>query len=276
MLSLSQLFIYPIKSLSGIAIQSAKVTDRGLQYDRRFMLIDKNNRFLTQREFPKMALLQTVIEEESLFVFRKDSFENKLVLPLAPEPANEKIVVRIWNDDCEAQIISNQANDWFSGHLNVDCRLVYMPDATERKVDIKYAMRDDITNFSDGYPILVMGQASLDDLNSRLNEPLPVNRFRPNMVFTGGMPYEEDGMEHFSINGLDFYAVKPSARCVVTTTNQETGIAGKEPLKTLALYRSKNNKVYFGQNVLFNGEGKIQVGDPIHIIRQNKRSFLSH
>ncbi|MDP4285357.1 MAG: MOSC domain-containing protein [Bacteroidota bacterium] len=275
MLSVSQLFIYPIKSLHGIAIQSANITDRGLQHDRRFLLIDKSNRFLTQRDFPKMALLQTAIEEDSLFVFHKDSFKNKLKLPLVPEPANEKIVVRIWDDDCEAQFISKQADNWFSGQLNADCRLVYMPDSTERKVDKKYAIHDDITNFSDGYPILIIGQASLDDLNSRLTEPLPINRFRPNIVFTGGTPYEEDGMEHFIINELDFYGVKPSARCVVTTTNQETGIAGKEPLKTLATYRSKNNKVYFGQNLLMKGEGKINVGDPIDIIKQKKRSFLS-
>ncbi len=262
--------------MHGIAIQSTYITDRGLQHDRRFLLIDKNNRFLTQREFPKMALLQTAIEEDSLFVFHKDSSKNKLALPLVPQPSNEKIVVKIWEDDCEAQFISQQADDWFSGQLNIDCRLVYMPDSTERQVDKKYAIHDDITNFSDGYPILIIGQASLDDLNNRLTESLPINRFRPNIVFTGGTPYEEDGMEHFRINHLDFYGVKPSARCVVTTTNQETGIAGKEPLKTLATYRAKNNKVYFGQNVLMKGQGKINVGDPVEIVKQNPTSFLSY
>ncbi|HSN09287.1 MAG TPA: MOSC N-terminal beta barrel domain-containing protein [Hanamia sp.] len=276
MLSVSHLLIYPIKSLHGIAIQSASLTDRGLEHDRRFLLIDKNNRFLTQREFPKMALLQTAIEEDNLFVFQKDSFKNKLVLPLAPEPSNEKIVVRIWDDDCEAMLMTKEVNEWFSSQLGIGCSLVYMQDTTERRVDPKYAINNDITSFSDAYPILIIGQASLNDLNSRLTNPLPVNRFRPNIVFTGGTPYEEDGMEHFRINHLDFYGVKPSARCVITTTNQETGIAGKEPLKTLATYRSKNNKVYFGQNVLMKGEGKINVGDPIEIVRQNQTSFLSY
>ncbi|MDE3182220.1 MAG: MOSC domain-containing protein [Bacteroidota bacterium] len=275
MLSVSQLFIYPIKSLHGIAIQSANVTDRGLQHDRRFLLIDKNNRFLTQREFPKMALLQTAIEEDHCMVFQKGSVENKLVLPLVPGKVGEKISVRIWDDDCDALLMSKEVNEWFSSQLGIRCSLVYMPDSTERRVDPKYAINNDITSFSDAYPILIIGQASLDDLNSRLAEPIPVNRFRPNIVFTGGTPYEEDGMEHFSINDLDFYGVKPSARCVVTTTNQETGIAGKEPLKTLATYRSKNNKVYFGQNVLMKGKGKINVGDPIEIVRQNQTSFLS-
>ncbi len=275
MLSVSQLFIYPIKSLHGIAIQSTTITDRGLQYDRRFLLIDENNRFLTQREFPKMALLQTAIEEDHLLIFERDSFEEKLILPLRPEPTSENILVKIWDDDCEAQLVSEEVDKWFSEKLNLHCRLVYMPDATKRKVDTKYAFNNYITSFSDGYPVLIIGQSSLDDLNSRLAEPLPMNRFRPNIVFTGAAAYEEDGMEHFQIHGLDFYGVKPSARCVVTTIHQQTAISGKEPLKTLATYRSKNNKVYFGQNVLTKGEGKINVGDKIEIIKKNKLSFLS-
>jgi uncharacterized protein YcbX len=208
-------------------------------------------------------------------VFRKGSSENKLVLPLVPGNIGEKILVKIWDDDCEALLMSKEVNKWFSSQLGIRCSLVYMPDSTERRVDPKYAINNDITSFSDAYPILIIGQASLDDLNSRLTEPIPVNRFRPNIVFTGGTPYEEDEMEHFRINNLDFYGVKPSARCVVTTTNQETGIAGKEPLKTLATYRAKNNKVYFGQNVLMKGVGKINVGDPIEMVRQNQTSFLS-
>jgi uncharacterized protein YcbX len=275
LLSVSQLFIYPIKSLHGIAIHSSNITDRGLQYDRRFLLIDENNRFLTQREFPKMALLQTVIKDDLLLVFEKDSFEDKLILPLLPKPISENILVKIWDDDCEAQVISEEADSWFSKKLNMPCRLVYMPDSSERKVDSKYALNNDITSFSDAYPILMIGQSSLDDLNSRLAEPLPINRFRPNIVFIGSAAFEEDGMEHFHINRLDFFGVKPSARCVVITINQQTAIAGKEPLKTLATYRSKNNKVYFGQNILMKGEGKINVGDKIEIIMQNNISFLS-
>jgi len=238
-------------------------------------LIDENNRFFTQREFPQMALLQTSIEDDRLYVFEKNSTDKKLVLPLSPASADETFIVRIWDDDCDAQLVSKEANEWFSKKLNCNCRLVYMPHSTRRKVDIQYAKHDEITNFSDGYPLLIIGQSSLDDLNSRLAEPLPINRFRPNLVFAGGRPFQEDDMEHFKINELDFYGVKPSARCVVTTINQETGVAGKEPLKTLSSYRSKNNKVYFGQNVLMRGEGKIKVDDKIEIVRQAKKSFLS-
>lgn len=275
LLSISQLFIYPIKSLGGISIKSATITDRGLQYDRRFLLIDENNSFLTQRVFPKMALLQTAIEDDTLLVFQKNTNEDKLVLPLSPAKVSKNILVRIWDDDCEVQLVSEEVDDWFSKKLNRYCRLVYMPQSTKRKVDAKYAFNNEITSFSDAFPLLIIGQSSLDDLNSRLTLPLPINRFRPNIVFTGGAPFQEDLMEHFKISGCDFYCVKPSARCVITTTDQETAITGKEPLKTLSTYRSKNNKVYFGQNVLLKGEGKINAGDKIEIIRQSEISFLS-
>lgn len=271
---ISQLFIYPVKSLRGISVQSANVTDRGLQYDRRFLLIDENNRFFTQREFPAMALLHTAIKEDRLLVFHKNSFERQLSLPLIPHTVEQTTTVRIWDDKCEAQFVSEEADKWFSSMLPIKCRLVYMPDAAQRKVDEKYALNNDIVNFSDGYPLLIFAQASLDDLNTRLSEPVPVDRFRPNIVFTGARAFEEDRIKHFNINQLDFYCVKPSARCVITTTNQETGIAEKEPLKTLASYRSVNNKVYFGQNVLMKGEGKINVGDPIEIIKQNQIFFI--
>lgn len=275
LLSISQLFIYPIKSLGGISIKSATITDRGLQYDRRFLLIDENNSFLTQRVFPKMALLQTAIEDDTLLVFQKNTNEDKLVLPLSPAKVSKNILVKIWDDDCEAQLVSEEVDDWFSKKLNRYCRLVYMPQSTKRKVDAKYAFNNEITSFSDAFPLLIIGQSSLDDLNSRLTVPLPINRFRPNIVFTGGAPFQEDLMEHFKISGCDFYCVKPSARCVITTTDQETAITGKEPLKKLSTYRSKNNKVYFGQNVLLKGEGKINAGDKIEIIRQSEISFLS-
>jgi hypothetical protein len=142
-----------------------------------------------------------------------------------------------------------------------------MPDSSRRQVDEKYALQNDITSFSDGYPVLLIGQASLDDLNGRLDQPVPMNRFRPNIVFSGGTPYQEDGMKHFKVDGLDFFGVKPCGRCVMTTINQDTGSVGQEPLKTLSLYRTANNKVNFGQNVLHTGFGRIKVGDEIRIIK---------
>ena len=267
MLSISQLYIYPIKSLGGIAVTSALVTNRGLQYDRRYMLVDGNNIFLTQRELPAMALLRTAIEDNELFIFHKDNLADKLRLPLVPEPSELTAMVKIWDDLCEGQYINDEADKWFSDKLNFPCRLVYMPESTRRKVEEAYAFNDDITSFSDGYPILLIGQASVDDLNSRLEEPLPMNRFRPNIVLAGGQPFEEDTMEQFSINEINFYGVKLCERCVITTSNQETSIKGKEPLKALAKYRMTNNKVLFGQNVLCGAEGVIRVGDEIKPVK---------
>ena len=179
MLSVSQLYIYPIKSLGGIAVTSAIVTNRGLQYDRRYMLVDSNNIFLTQRDIPAMALLKTAIEANELLIYHKDNLADKFRLPLVPETAGVTAMVKIFDDLCEGQFINDEADKWFSGKLDFPCRLVYMPEPTKRKVDEAYAINDDITSFSDGYPILLIGQSSLDDLNSHLEEPLPMNRFRP-------------------------------------------------------------------------------------------------
>ena len=267
MLRISQLFIYPIKSLGGISVEKIPVTDRGLQYDRRYMLVDEHNRFLTQREYPVMALLQTVIDGNNLMVHHKKSIDLKLRLPLIPENEGDTTRVQVWDDICEAIYVSPSADEWFSERIGLSCRLVYMRETSRRPVNKKYAMKDEITSFADGYPILMIGQSSLDDLNSRMQESLSINRFRPNIVFTGGRPFEEDTMEHFIVNGIQYYAVKPCARCVITTTDQETGITGKEPLKTLASYRRIRNEVWFGQNILMEGTGFISVGDSIEVIK---------
>jgi uncharacterized protein len=265
MLQISKLFIYPVKSLGSIELQNAQITDRGLEQDRRWLLVDENNQFLTQRTFPGLALLKTTIIEDKLIVFVKNREEDSLTLDILPT-LGEKIQVDIWDDHCEANHISSTADDWFSKKLKRKVKLVYMPDSSIRNVDEKYALHNDITSFSDGYPILMIGQSSLDDLNSRLDVPVPINRFRPNIVFTGGVPYQEDEMKHFKINTLHFYGVKPCGRCVITTIDQETAIAGKEPLKTLSEYRFANNKVNFGQNILHTGIGSIRVGDEIQTI----------
>jgi uncharacterized protein YcbX len=261
MLTVSGLYIYPIKSLGGFSLPAATLTDRGFQYDRRWMLIDENNRFLSQREVSSMAFLNATVQEEHLLVTDKRTMD-LIMIPYEPL-TSETTMVSVWDDNCLAQRVSDEADAWFSQHLNIPCRLVYMPDSTQRTVDAEYAHNKEITSFSDGYPLLIIGQASLDDLNSRLASPLPMNRFRPNIVFTGGLPFQEDDMKQFNIGDIQFSGVKPCARCVITTIDQETGVKAKEPLKTLNTYRTKNQKTYFGQNLLFNGSGTISVGDII-------------
>ena len=270
MLEVSELFIYPIKSLGGISVSTAVVTDRGLQYDRRWILADSSNEFMTQREFAEMALLQVEILEDGLKVFHKKK-ETSILIPF--EPTSETISVQVWSDRCKGIVVDKKSSEWFSDVLGKYCRLVYMPEETKRKVDGRYALNKEITNFSDGYPFMTIGQSSLDDLNSRLEEKLPINRFRPNIVFTGGAAYEEDGWAHFTINDINFYGVKLCARCAITTINQDNIKKGKEPLKTLATYREKNNKIYFGQNLLHYGEGALRVGDEVKLIERKPSRF---
>jgi uncharacterized protein YcbX len=270
MLQVSGLFIYPIKSLAGIAVNSAIVTDRGFKYDRRWMLVNANNQFITQRELPAIALLTVALEDAAMRVtdITSGSF---IMVPYSPVNNNPCQVI-VWDDTCEAIYVSDEADEWFMSILGIKCRLVYMPDESRRQVDEEHAAAGNVTSFSDAYPFMIIGQASLNDLNNRLKEPLPVNRFRPNIVFTGGQPFEEDTMDNFTIGGINFYGVKLCARCIVTTINQANAAKTKEPLKTLATYRSKNKNVYFGQNLIHKGQGIIAVGDALQVISKHKNN----
>jgi uncharacterized protein YcbX len=261
MLVVSQLFIYPIKSLGGIALTTAQLTDRGLQHDRRWMLVDENNRFLSQREHAQMALFKIEVLAEALKVtYTTDG--TTINIPFIPQK-KDLLEVTIWDDTCTGQLVSDAVDAWFTVKLGIPARLVYMPDETLRAADPRYTTQGTIASFADAYPALLIGQASLDDLNSRLLEKVPMNRFRPNIVFAGGEPYSEDQMNHIIINGVDMYGVKLCARCVMTTIDQETIAKGKEPLKTLARYRRKGAKILFGQNLAFNSTGVISVGDEL-------------
>jgi uncharacterized protein YcbX len=265
MLTISELNIYPIKSLRGISIKSAKVTDRGFKHDRRWMLIDYFGNFMTQREYPQMALINVEIEDKGLNVYHRNKKNlGKYIIPFNISKS-KTIEVLIWDDTCTAILVGKEFDKWFSKALDVECRLVYQPFESRRLVDQRYARENELVSFADGYPFLIIGQASLDDLNSKLDEPLPMNRFRPNIVFTGGEPYQEDNMKNFKLGDITFHGVKPCARCAITTTNQETAERLYEPLKTLATYRKFENKVLFGMNLIHEGIGEVSVGDAIEI-----------
>jgi len=264
MLQISGLYIYPIKSLPGIPLQQAKVTERGFVYDRRWMLVDENNLFISQREAPQMTQLFLSLEKEGLRVTNKITGDS-IIIPYEPTAHDLRADVVVWDDTCAAEYVDDAIDRWFSKNLGIKCRLVFMPGDSRRIVDQRYAPGDYITSFADAYPFLIIGQSSLDELNSRLLEPLPMNRFRPNIVFTGGSPFEEDLMKDFTIAGIKFSGVKLCARCAITTINQDSAARGKEPLKTLAKYRQKDNKILFGQNLVHQGEGVISVGDTIEI-----------
>jgi uncharacterized protein YcbX len=265
-LTLSQIYIYPIKSLGGISLQAAKVEERGLQYDRRWMLVDKNGMFLTQREYPQMALLQVNIKDNKLEVSHKIKPIPNLQLPISNfQPPTTSIAVNIWNDVVIAKNISRDANLWFSDALDLDCRLVFMDNDSDRFTDRKYVDEPHQVSFADAYPFLIIGEESLNELNRRLKEPLPMNRFRPNFVFSGGEPFIEDTWKDFKIGDLKFRTVKPCARCVITTVNPDTAEKGSEPLETLAKFRKVGNKVMFGQNVVGYDVGVVRVGESIKV-----------
>jgi len=206
-LTLSHIYIYPIKSLGGISLQSAKVEERGLQHDRRWMLVDKNGMFLTQREHPQMALLQVTIKDELLEVMHKVKTMSTLQIPITNLKNGSHMVVNIWDDVVIAKNVSRDADLWFSEALNLDCHLVYMDKNADRVIDRKYVDEPRQVSFADAYPFLIIGQESLNELNRRLKAPLPMNRFRPNFVFSGGEPFIEDKWKDFTIGDLKFREV---------------------------------------------------------------------
>ena len=278
-MKISQINIYPIKSLKGISLNEAIIEKRGLQYDRRWMLVDDNGVFFTQREFPKMATMAISLNENGLEV-SADEFEN-LLLPYQPT-TDEKIKVRVWQSICDATVSENKINQWFSEVLQTNCRLVYMPDESEREVNPLFNQNDDIVSFADGYPFLIIGENSLVDLNSRLENEISMNRFRPNFVVQNSDAFAEDSWKKLSIGNTIFRATKPSERCVITTVDQNGGFfTGKEPLKTLANYRlaknvfpnnfesfgSDKNAVLFGQNLIAENFGEtVKIGDDVKIL----------
>ena len=246
-LILTQIWIYPIKSLGGIRLPSAIVMEKGLQYDRRWMLVDGDGKFMTQRVYPSMALFKLTLEATNIIVDHKgDSLH--LSLNHANRPG--ALEVQIWDDLVSAVEVSPEHSLWFTERLGIKCRLVYFPEENARPVDPAYKVNDEHVSLADAYPFLIIGQSSVDDLNKKLVQPVPINRFRPNFVFIGGEPYEEDTWKNFTIGSNRFFGVKPCARCVLTTVNQETGEKGDEPLRTLSIYRKQDNKIYFGQNVV--------------------------
>ncbi len=261
--------IYPVKSLAGIEVPSIALSRTGISHDRMFMLVDENGRFLTRRENTELVQFGTAVDHDHLVIFRKESPSQSLRVLLEPA-GGEQVMVDIWSDRCVAHSISDEADEFFSDFLKVKIRMVYMPAETNRQIDGMYTSGKEVTSFTDGYQILLAGTASLKDLNEKLartgSEKIGWERFRPNIVVTTETPFEEDTWSRFSIGVFQFKGVKLCSRCVMTTIDEETGRASKEPLRTLSGYRAKNNKIFFGQNVISESSiGLISRGDRISI-----------
>ena len=262
-IKLKSIHIYPIKSLKGIELSSSEVERRGLKYDRRWMLVDEQGRFISQREYHQLALLKTSINQDILTVTDLTGSQDPLTFEMS-EPDSEPIEVSVWDDQCLAKPLDQEVNEWFSRFMGKSVRLVYMHDTSERKADPRYATStDDIVSFADGYPILIISQASLDQLSEKAGEHIPAERFRANLIIDGVVAHAEDDLKNIEINGVELAGVKPCARCVMITIDQNTGEKGKEPLQTLSTYRKAGHKILFGYNFIPTRLGNIEVGDAL-------------
>ncbi|MEO3786125.1 MOSC N-terminal beta barrel domain-containing protein [Actinocorallia sp. B10E7] len=255
MIRLVALNVHPLKSASGTGVDEAVLTDKGLAHDREFMLVDDRGVFLSQRRHPRMALLRTAYDGEVLSV---NGFVHK------PVDDGEVREVTVHKASCLGVDQGDEAAAYFSGFLGTECRLVRFTGsrATGRG--------GGELAFADGYPLLVVSQESLDDLNGRLDEAVPMDRFRPNLVFSGLGAFEEDGVRRLRVGETEIEIVKPCGRCAITTVDQETGEKGREPLATLAAYRARHyegrRQAMFGQNAIPRVTGNLKVGDPVEVL----------
>jgi len=269
---LSELNIYPIKSCRGISLAEAVVEERGLQFDRRWMLVDENNRFLTQREYPVMAMIATRIEDGQLRI--ESGGQSLSINARTPTVGEERVAV--WSSRVRADVYSDELNEFFSQALRTRVRLVTMSNA-KRPVNYWYRVhKGDNVSLADAFPFLVIGQGSLDELNRRLTEggaaAVPMNRFRPNFVVKGSEPFAEDTWKRVRIGGTVFHVVKACARCPIPTIDQETGERhSSEPTRTLAEFRMVRrrgkNKILFGQNLIADvAGGTVHLGDEVEVL----------
>lgn len=254
------LHIYPIKSLQGISLHSSKLLSRGLEFDRRWMLVDMNGLFITQRQIPQLALFSIEIMDNYLLVQSFFKNESKRI-PFIPE--RDKLEVKVWEDVVQAIEVSKDVSQWFSIQLDQHVKLVYMPNDSKRLADRENVSSSEVVSFADAFPLLIANIASLKDLNSRLENKINIDRFRPNVVVNGGVAFEEDNWSGISIGNSKIKVVKKCARCVVVNIDPATAKKENEVLRVLSNYRTKKNHVYFGVNALVQKTGFIHVGNEL-------------
>ena len=264
MITVSSLIYYPIKACRGVEVNESCVERMGLEHDRRMMVVTPEGKFLTQREQPRLALV-TARRRNGTVELSAPGYDS---IQLGLQTAGTPWLVDIWKSKgVHAIDQGEEAADWFSGWLGKSVRLVHFAEGYKRFVTEQYAIHpDDHTGFADGYPVLLISEASLQDLNSRLETPLPMNRFRPNLVVKGCEPYAEDTWNRIRIGDVELAVVKACARCEVTTFDKETLERSKEPLKTLGKYRKHKLGAIFGQNVIPLNEGTIRLGMSVEVI----------
>jgi uncharacterized protein YcbX len=260
---LGQMNIYPLKSARGISVGQSAIDQRGLASDRRWMLVGDGQVFMSQRKHPRMCLIAVELDKNFLIVSGPGM--EKLRVPRDLDTP-EKMQVQIWEDRCLAMACSEEADIWFTRFLGIRCRLVFLPDQSIRPINAQYDINKHSVSFVDGFPFLLISEASLTDLNSRLSAPISMDRFRPNWVVKGCHAYAEDSWKKIRIGDVQFHVAKPCARCVVTTVEQTTGNKGKEPLLTLSKYRQLGGAVLFGQNLIHENLGIVKIDQEVDIL----------
>lgn len=271
---ITALYYYPVKSCAGVSVETMRIVETGPRYDRELMMVDAaTGVFLTQRHVPSMALVRPMIVDDRLALTAPGM--ERLVLDLTSE--GPRLSATIWKDQVESVDQGDTVAEWCSLVVGRAVRLVRKAPGAVRLVDHEYATdaRDQV-GFADGYPLLLISQESLAELNRRLPSPLPMDRFRPNVVIGGcPQPHDEDAFGHFDLGLLPCTAVKPCVRCKITTVDQQTAEMGKEPLQTLAAYRRSAKGVTFGMNLVHHACGRLQVGDAVCGIAFERATSLS-
>lgn len=277
-LTLSGLHLYPVKSAAGIAVNEAQMTPRGLQYDRRWMVVDAQGKFMTQRRFPRMALIGVAIADQ-LQITAPGMPD--LSVPLTAD-SSERVKVDVWGDSCEAIALPSRIKQWFTQFIGIDCQLVYMPDSSHRPTDHGKFGSENWVSFADAYPYLLISEASLAGLNRKLSErqksPVPMSRFRPNLVIKGDIaPHAEDSWQQIQIGEAVFDLPKLCARCSIPNVDLQTGNRTSEPSQTLATYRAWDRGIWFGQNCIQQGSwrGTLRVGDPVKVLQKAAKTAVT-
>ncbi len=271
---LASIHVYPLKAARAVDLQESLVEPWGLAGDRRWLLVDDTGRFVSQREEPAMA--RVVVRYRDGVMTVSAAGHPGICVPAPCLNGEAKMLrVTVWSSTVMAAAAGKAADSWFSAFLGRAVRLVYLDDPTRRAVDREYGAVGDVVSFADGYPLLLTSAGSLDDLGRWLTEdgdqPVPMNRFRPNVVVTGASPWAEDGWRRIRIGAVSFRVVKPCGRCVVTTIDQVTAEGGRQPLNMLGRRRRFGQMLVFGQNMIPDAPGLIRVGDPVEILEHAER-----
>jgi uncharacterized protein YcbX len=261
---LSSIHLFPIKSCAALTLDVATVEARGLVGDRRWMVVDAAGRFVTGRQQPRLTQVRAVPEGDTWALVAPGAPASRLHVPATAE----RIDTAVWGTPVRPLVASAEANAWISTVLGVSAQWVYMDDACRRAVDVDYASAGDIVSFADGFPLLLISQAALDALNAKLARPVPMLRFRPNLVVADTEAHAEDGWKRIRVGEVEFDVVKPCTRCVFTTVDIERGEfdPSGEPLRTLLGYRRGREGVTFGQNLIPRSLGRVRLGDAVDVL----------